>query len=417
MEMALLLLFFGGVLAQDALTSWPPKTSAPRAFSFSVVPDVSETPTVNSVTSNHTIIRGSEKHDSILQQTPPPSSAPPTTSEEFSPEAATNGTTITHEVSTRKSPVFQELSSATVTPPVPAENALGLNATTGGTTATSSLEPFNGTSVPPIIMTTSSLETFDETSEPPVHVATSSLEAASGTSGLPVTMATSSPETSDGTRRSSTTLPTNSPETSSDTSGRLVIVTTGSLETPTETSGSPSAGMKISIVTPRETSTNDSANSDKRTKQTLLVAVLVALLVVIVLLALLLLWRQRQKRRTGALTLSGGGKRNGVVDAWAGPARVSDEEAAITATGASGGDRGCGTPEREGPGRRPTLTTFFGRRKSRQGSLAMEEVKTCSASLQGEEEPLVGAEGEDGSGDAPESDGPLAAGAEAPQCL
>lgn len=131
-----------------------------------------------------------------------------------------------------------------------------------------------------------------------------------------------------------------------------------------------------------------------------------AVLVVIVLLALLLLWRQRQKRRTGALTLSGGGKSNGVVDAWAGPARVFDEEAVITTARVSGGgDKGSGVPDREGSGRRPTLTTFFGRRKSHQGSLALEELKAGSAdSIKGEEVPLVGSE--DGALEAPSSDEP-----------
>lgn len=139
----------------------------------------------------------------------------------------------------------------------------------------------------------------------------------------------------------------------------------------------------------------------------MLMAVLVAMLVVIVLLALLLLWRQRQKRRTGALTLSRGAKRNGVVDAWVGPAPVSDEEAVITTVGVSGGDKGSGVPDGEGSGRRPTLTTFFGRRKSRQGSLALEELKAGSASsIKGEEEPLVGSEDE--VLESPISDGPEA---------
>lgn len=122
----------------------------------------------------------------------------------------------------------------------------------------------------------------------------------------------------------------------------------------------------------------------------LLVPMLVALLVVTLLVALLLLWRQRQKRRTGVLTLSGGGKRNGVVDAWAGPAQVPDEEAMTPAAGGAGAEKGTGVSESQGSVPRPTLTTFFSRRKSRQGSLAMEELKSGpGASLKGEEEPLV----------------------------
>lgn len=146
----------------------------------------------------------------------------------------------------------------------------------------------------------------------------------------------------------------------------------------------------------------------------LLVPMLIALMVVLVLVALLLLWRQRQKRRTGALTLSRGGKRNGAVDAWAGPARVPDEEA-TTASG-SGGNKSSGAPETDGSGQRPTLTTFFSRRKSRQGSVALEELKPGTGpNLKGEEEPLVGSEDE--AVETPTSDGPQAKDGAAPQSL
>lgn len=137
----------------------------------------------------------------------------------------------------------------------------------------------------------------------------------------------------------------------------------------------------------------------------LLVPVLVALLVVIVLLALLLLWRRRQKRRTGVLMLNTGGKRNGVVDAWAGPARVPDEEATTTPGGGAGGNKDSRVLETEVSGQRPLLTTFFSRRKSRQGSLVLEELKSGSGSnTKGEEEPLVGSEDE--AVEAPTSNGP-----------
>lgn len=146
----------------------------------------------------------------------------------------------------------------------------------------------------------------------------------------------------------------------------------------------------------------------------LLVSMLIALTVVLVLVALLLLWRQRQKRRTGALTLSRGGKRNGTVDAWAGPARVPDEEA--TTTSGSGGNKSSGAPETDGSGQRPTLTTFFSRRKSRQGSVALEELKPGTGpNLKGEEEPLVGSEDE--AVETPTSDGPQAKDGAAPQSL
>lgn len=148
----------------------------------------------------------------------------------------------------------------------------------------------------------------------------------------------------------------------------------------------------------------------------LLVPMLIALVVVLALVALLLLWRQRQKRRTGALTLSGGGKRNGVVDAWAGPARVPDEEATTASGPGSGGNKGSGVLETEGSGQRPTLTTFFSRRKSRQGSLVLEELKPGSGTnLKGEEEPLVGSEDE--AVETPTSDGPQAKDEATPQSL
>ena len=125
-----------------------------------------------------------------------------------------------------------------------------------------------------------------------------------------------------------------------------------------------------------------------------------ALLVVVVLVALILLWLRRQKRKTGVLTLGGGGKRNGVVDAWAGVARVPDEEAMTATEGASRGNN-------DSDGQRPTLTTFFGRRKSRQGSMALEELKAGpDSSLTGEEEPLVC--NEDEGAEAPTSNGPEA---------
>lgn len=203
-------------------------------------------------------------------------------------------------------------------------------------------------------------------------------------------------------------MKTSSHEISKRTSGLLVTKPATSLKTPMGTSGSPSPGVTTSS---RNTSTNVSRRDKlipaQGTKGTLLVAVLVALLVVIVLVALILLWRRRQKRKTGVLTLSRSGKRNGVVDAWAGVARVSDEEAMTATEGASGGNSDSNGPHREGSGQRPTLTTFFGRRKSRQGSVALEELKAGPASsLKGEEEPLVG--NEDEGAEAPTSNGPEA---------
>ncbi|XP_034844779.1 leukosialin [Mirounga leonina] len=188
---------------------------------------------------------------------------------------------------------------------------------------------------------------------------------------------------------------------------------TGSLPIPKGTSDSPISMVKIPTVTTSASSKNRSSTqlSDQGTKGTLLVAVFVALLVVIVLVVLLLLWRQRQKRRTGALTLSRGGKRNGVVDAWAGPAQVPDEEALTAIAVGSGAEKGSGGPAGEGAGRQPTLTTFLDRGKSQQCSLGLEELKAGSAPLlKGEVEPLVGSKDE-------ASEQPEAGEVEAPQCL
>lgn len=103
-----------------------------------------------------------------------------------------------------------------------------------------------------------------------------------------------------------------------------------------------------------------------------------------------------------------------MVDAWAGPARVPDEEA--TTTSGAGGNKGSEVLETEGSGQRPTLTTFFSRRKSRQGSLVLEELKPGSGpNLKGEEEPLVGSEDE--AVETPTSDGPQAKDEAAPQSL
>lgn len=137
-----------------------------------------------------------------------------------------------------------------------------------------------------------------------------------------------------------------------------------------------------------------------------------ALLVVIVLLVLLLLWRQRQKRRTGALTLSRAGKRNGVVDAWAGPAQMSDEEALTAPAAGSGGEKGSGASAGEGAARQPMLTTFLDGGKAPRCSLELEELKAGAGPLlkAEEQEPLVGSE-EEASG------GPEAEEAEAPPCL
>ncbi|XP_048188178.1 leukosialin [Perognathus longimembris pacificus] len=318
--------------------------------------------------------------------------------------------------------LLPETSNATSSHDVPiAENTLEYTAVTGGmmtsnfqetshgtsepsvTTATNFLEPSNETSGFPVTVATRSLEPSNKMDGPPVTVATRSLKPSNETS---VTMVTRSLEPSSGP---SVTMATGALEPSSETSGLSVTIATSSLKVPTVASHTPVSNRGLSVATtPKpqsDTSLSPPLTAGQRSHGRLLVPVLVALLVVLVLLALLLLWRQRQKKRTGVLTLNRGGKRNGVVDAWAGPAQVPDEEAMTAIVGESRADKGSGVPETEGSGQRLPLTTFFGRRKSHQGSLALEELKPGSGpSLKGEEEPLVGSEDE--SVEAPTSSGP-----------
>lgn len=378
MKMTLLLLLFGSVWAEDLNMTTSTQPTSP------VVSTTTEAAYPNSMASHHAVRSTPGGSNQATRQGPTPRH---TASEVSSPEISTPNSDdtpvpasiVSQEPHTMNSLMTQEISTKTSNPTVPAMSASGHLNVTGGTNATGSLEVSNGTSESTVTMTTGSLEASRGTIGPSVIMTSSSLETSDGTSEPPITMVTGTVEISEGT------------------SGLPVTVTTSSPKTPKGTSGSLISMVKISTPEP--------PSSYQGTKNTLLMAVLVAMLVVIVLLALLLLWRQRQKRRTGALTLSRGAKRNGVVDAWVGPTPVPDEEAVITTVGVSGGDKGSGVPDGEGSGRRPTLTTFFGRRKSRQGSLALEELKAGSASsTKGEEEPLVGSEDE--VLESPISDGP-----------
>uniref|UniRef100_M3UZ58 Sialophorin n=1 Tax=Sus scrofa TaxID=9823 RepID=M3UZ58_PIG len=409
LKMIPLFLFFGSVWAPVASLELPESTTAlqmsePARSPFPLV-SVSGTPEINSEASSLSTTELPEESNSPGHQIFLPSSTPYPAEEVSSPGisiAASSGlplprSVLSQEVSTNRKSMLLEISDAANTPAVSGMSSLGLHTVTGKTMTTSSLETSDGTSGPPVTTATSSLETSDGTSGPPNTTATSSLVASSGTTGPPVIMATRSSKTSVVTRGPPVTIETGLLTTSKGTSGPPVT-----RETSMKTAG-PIFGVGISTV---DTSSSSPQNSGQRTNGTMLVAVLVALLVVIVLVVLLLLWRQRQKRKTGVLTLSRGGNRNGVVDAWAGRAQVSDEEA-MSPEGASGGNKDSGAPQGEGPGQRPTLTTFFGKRKSRQGSLALEEIKAGSAAkLKGEEEPLVGSE--DGAADASASDGPEA---------
>ncbi|XP_074137413.1 leukosialin [Sminthopsis crassicaudata] len=133
-----------------------------------------------------------------------------------------------------------------------------------------------------------------------------------------------------------------------------------------------------------------------------LVILVVVVLVATLLVVLFLLWRRRQKRRTGALMLVGNGKHKGAGDAWAGPVQAVDEQAV---SGSAAGEGDTRNPEGEGAVGRPTLTTFFGKRKSRQGSVMLEDLEAgvATSDLKVESEPLV--ENMDEAVKLPEADG------------
>ncbi|KAM9583490.1 leukosialin [Trichechus inunguis] len=430
-EMALLLLLLGGFWVQEVITeSQTAMETLQTPTSLDNVSSIPVTLNLNSMTSD------AMKISSTGDQ--PPSSTSSIANEKVTSFGTSTGVntvppalelTTFQEVSTKNLLMLMETSNATSDPVIPLKiNSLESH-TRSSRTITSSLETSSVTSGPPVTKATSSLETSSVTSGLPVTEATSSLETSSVTSGLPVTEATSSLETSSVTSGLPVTEATSSLETSSVTSGPPVTEATSSLETSGVTSGPPvteatssleTSSLKISTMITSETSKNTitefSSHSEQGRGGNLLVVVLVILLVVAVLVALLVLWCRRQKHRTGALTLSTGGKHNKMVDAWAGPAQVPDEEVVTETVGGSGSDKGSGAPDREGSGRRSTLTTFFGRRKSRQGSLALEELEIGSApSSKGEEEPLVDSKA--GAVEAPTSDGPEVRDGNASQCL
>lgn len=356
------------------------------------VPIISEASAVNSTVSTRPETVDPEGTTGNWSQTPhPPSPTTFGTTESSSlglPAGDSINTSVpnpatSREVSNKTSVQPPEPTAVSSDPPTTTANPV-----TDGTVIVTSLETFRGTSAPPVTMTTSS----KETSEPSVVTTVSSKS-----SDPPVTMTTESPGLS------------------SEPHGLPTTIATSFMESSSAAGGTPVSNIKIFTTSTPEPVTNRTPHQGS--SGMLLVPMIVALLVVLALVALLLLWRRRQKRRTGALTLSGGGKRNGVVDAWAGPARVPDEEAATAAASGSGGNKGSVALEREGSGQqRPTLTTFFSRRKSRQGSLVLEELKSGSGpDLKGEEEPLVGSEDE--AVETPTSDGLEAKDGAAPQSM
>ncbi|XP_075420865.1 leukosialin [Tenrec ecaudatus] len=426
METALLLLFCGCAWAQEstpALPAWENISHSPVSLDHNLTaPDP-------------------VKIDSAAQQilTLPPSTADlQAASLAISDDAHTvppvpEPTTL-QDVFIQSSSVLTDTAGTTSDPPDPPAHPRPSG------TRTNSLTTSNGTSGLLVTIATSSRETFSVASEPSVTKAATSLEITNVTSGLLLTKVATSLETTSVTSGPSLTKEATSLEITNVTSGPSLTKEATSLETTSVTSGpsltkaarsleitSVTSGpsltkavtslettsvtgkapvikptsfhIKVSSTAPWETSLSTtlrlSPQAEKDTGSTLLIAVLVALLVVIVLVALLLLWCRRQRRRTGSLMLTKSAKRNKVVDAWAGPAQVPDEEMVTATVGGSAGDKAAGTPDGERPGRRPTLTTFFGRRKSRQGSLALEELEAGpAASPKAEEEPLVGSEGE-----------------------
>ncbi|XP_023577876.1 leukosialin [Octodon degus] len=437
--MALLLLFCGSLWAPLVSPQTPsPVTPLRNSVSSDLSPVTSQGPGMRTFSER---IRSNQSLSSAL------SDASLGMSVSVSPGPTVSGLMSSEEDSTKKPSVLPEVTTGTSDSAVPtAVSSEGDPTVTDGTVTFNSLVTFGGTSEPPIASATNSLETSSGDSGLLVTTSTSSLETSSGDSGLLVTKTTSSLETSSGDSGLLVTNSTSSLETSKgdsgphitkakssvDTSttanGTFVNMTTSFLETPRGAGGSPKAMTVSSLVTSRAASSPSVSSTEasmgttpklsteadmrpsgelgKKQKSMLLVPMLVALLVVTVIVALLVLWRQRQKRRTGVLTLSSGGKHNGVVDAWAGPAHVYDEEAVTEALAGAKGNKGSGVPETDGSAQRPTLTTFFSRRRSQQG-LAMEELKARpDPGLQGEEEPLVGSEDEGpavGDGAAPQS--------------
>ncbi|XP_012319930.2 leukosialin isoform X1 [Aotus nancymaae] len=396
------------------------QTPTPRGSSASLVP-TSEGLSLNSAV---TWISDPTDDGTGDQTSAPP---PATSVNEGSPPGTSIGAStgftvpepmILEKVSFNNSSVLLETTSATSHPPAPTTaSPLGSHTVMDETVTTNFPETASGTRGRSLTMTAGFLETSSGATGSLVTTAAGSLEPSAGTTRPPVTTAAGSLESSSDTFVSLVTTSAGSLEPSAGTTRPPVTTAAGSLEPSSGASEPQVSSVKLSTMmtptTPSNASTGSFLHPDEDSRGMLLVAVLVALLVVMVLVAILLLWRRRQKRRTGALVLSGGGKRNGVVDAWAGPAQVPEEGAVTVTVGGSGGNKGSEVPDGGGSGQRPTLTTFFGRRKSRQGSLAMEELKSGSGpSLKGEEEPLVG--NEDGAVDAPAPDEPEAGDGAAP---
>lgn len=434
METTLFLLLSMGTWAQSSMAMYTPQTSYDPFGTVSVTDtnlgpmhtpqedDSFETesvtdPNLSPMTFTPVLTRDLEKDadpgDHIRALTP---------SDVTSPETSTDGLwpvpTVLQEISTNKPVVFLDVSDTTndsavfiatnspggqvvtdenlaVGSPKPTDKATDTTLALATSSPESSSEAVGST----FILTTGSPEPTSGAMDSTFDPATGSLEPSSGATGPPLIPSTGSLDLSKGTSELSVSRVTSSLKTPN----RIVVLSTALVERSTTTSLKDST--KISRSSP---------DPNKGMKGTLL-PVIVTLLVFLVLVIFLLLWRQRQKRHSGVLTLNGATKRNG-VDAWAGRAPVSGEEVLTVTVADTQNDKGSEVPQGEVCGRRPTLTTFFGRRKSCQGSVALEDLGPEAApELKPEEESLIGAG--DSAGDAVEAptfDGLEAGGGEPP---
>ncbi|XP_065279244.1 leukosialin [Emys orbicularis] len=152
----------------------------------------------------------------------------------------------------------------------------------------------------------------------------------------------------------------------------------------------PPVNKKPDSKAPAPTPTPTSSSSSSSSTVSIIVVLVVVAILVLALVAMVLHCRKR--RRSGSTSFSG---RAGPGE-WAGPVSLPEEKGEGQA-----GDGG----QQAGPGeaRRPTLTTFFGKRHSRVSSVAMEDV----AGAKGEgplSEPLLAA-GEQGGDPTPQGAG------------
>lgn len=336
------------------------------------------------------------------------------TSLETSTDGLLSVPTVLQEVSTNKSVVFLNVSDTTNDSAVfIATNSPGGQVVTDESLTAGSPKPTDEATDATLALATSSPESSSEAAGSTFILTTGSSGPTSGAMDSTFDPATGSLEPSSGATGPPLIPSTGSLDLSKGTSELSVSRVTSSLKTPKRIVVLPTALVERSTTTSLKDSTKisgSSPNPNKGMKGTLL-PVIVTLLVFLVLVVLLLLWRQRQKRHSGVLSLNGATKRNG-VDAWAGRAPVSGEEVLTVTVADTQNDKGSEVPQGEVCGRRPTLTTFFSRRKSCQGSVALEDLGPGAApGLKPEEESLIGA------GDAVEAptlDGLEAGGGEPP---